>query len=418
MQISNNMQILNKRAMAIEAWAESNFIDPNGVVYSEIDQASGNPLTEAFFDQESKPHLPGVTLADFWNYENCGMTTGAYLQALVCRYEVEHDPVALQRAQRCYRALRHIYDMGKELEEGFFPKIYGARFSNQTSTDQVLYAVLALDRYAPHAGKEERPEIARMITHMIRFWVKRKYRYLYYYIPDMLWPLARFPSLLLLAYNHSGDAAFKAEYERLLAEGVNRFPGEARLRRKRNGEIPPTDFEKQQHAWLISHMADATTMDVMELDYLLRHDPANAWAATWRQSVAQMWEEARLTLAPSGKVYINVLVDMDTGVPRRIGPPYRHGASGAESGWSTMIARAGVQAAPYVPEPQEVLNASRHVLESLDIQDLTYWDEPERFGPRDRYKTRLLSGDSIANWLWAYWQGRLNSGGVPSSVKI
>ena len=74
-----------------------------------------------------------------------------------------------------------------------------------------------------------------------------------------------------------------------------------------------------------------------------------------------------------------------------------------------MIARAGVQAAGHLPEKQDILGAAHHVLESLDIQDLTYFDEPERFSPRDRFKTRFLSGDSIANWLWAYWQGRLNS---------
>jgi len=400
------MNALNQRAASIEAWAESHFIDPDGVVYSDLDKATGRPLTDAFFDPESERYFPEVTLADFWNYENCGMTTGAYMQALVCRYEVEHDPAALQRAQRCYRALRHIYDLGKQLEEGFFPKIYGARFSNQTSTDQVLYAVMALDRYAPHASTEERPEIARMITHMIRFWVKRKYHYLYYHTPDMLWPLARFPSLLLLAYNHSGDATFKAEYERLLAEGVNRFPGEDRLRRKVNGEIPPDEFEKQQHAWVIAHLADAVTMDVMELDYLLRHDPSNTWAATWRQSVAQMWDEARLTLAPNGKVYIHMLVDMDTRVPRPIALQDCKHFPGAQSGWSTMIARAGVQATGHLPEKQDIPGTARHVLESLDIQDLTYWDEPERFSPRERFTTRFLSGDSIANWLWAYWQGR------------
>ena len=41
-----------------------------------------------------------------------------------------------------------------------------------------------------------------------------------------------------------------------------------------------------------------------------------------------------------------------------------------------------------------------------DAKDFTYYDEPERFRPELRFKTRFLSGDSIANWLWAYWQGR------------
>jgi len=401
------MAMLFERAQAIEAWAEDYFIDPNGVVYSQLDKATVKPPTNAFFEPEAKWKIvPGFTPAEFWSYENCGMTTGAYMQAMVCRYEVERDPAALQRARRSFQALKHIYGIGKQLEEGFFPKIYGGRFSDQTSTDQVLYAVLALDRYAPHADAQERREIAGMIAHMIQFWVKRGYRYKYFHIADMLWPLARFPSLLLLAYKHSGDAQFKVEYERLLAAGVNRHPGEERLRRKRNGEIKPSDYEQEQQAWLIGALADAVTMDVMELDYLLRNDPQNTWAATWRQSIAQMWREACLALAPNGKVYLQVLVDMDTGVARPPEPRATANISGATSGWSSMVARAGVQAAHHLTEQQAIIGEAQRVLHALDIHDLTYFDQPERFSPMQQYTTRFFSGDAMANWLWAYWQGR------------
>lgn len=404
-----NTSLLQTRALAMEAWAEAHFIDPHGVVYSQLDQSTGLPLTDAFFDAQAKPktYVPDVTPAEFWNYENCGMTTGAYLQALVCRYEVTNDPVALDRARRCYHALRHIYELGKQLEEGFFPKIYGARFSPQTSTDQVLYAMMALDHFAAYADKHERADIARMLAHMINFWVKRKYRYLYYHVPDMQWPLARFPSLLLLAYNHTGDKQFKVEYERLLGEGVNRHPGESRLRRKRNGETKPSAYEQEQHAWLISHLADAATMDIMELDYLLRKDQQNRWADCWRESVRTMWDEGRLALGPDGSYYVNVLVDMDTGVPRR--PEFRHDAlakvSGATSGWGSMLARAGVQAVRHLEQPT-IIATAQGVLAAQDIPDLTYMNDPERWLPEQRYKTRFLSGDAMANWLWAYWQGR------------
>jgi len=403
--------MLAERARDIEAWAEDRCIDPHGVVYSALDQATARPLTDAFFDPgvDVQKYVQGVGPADFWNYENCGMTTGAYLQALVCRYEVTGEAAALARARRSFRALRHIYEMGKELEEGFFPKIYGGRYSCQTSTDQVLYAMLALDRYAPHAGAGERAEIARMLAQMVNFWVKRQYRYTYYQVPDMLWPLARFPSLLLLAYKHAGDANFQCEYQRLLAEGVNRHPGEARLRRKLTGEIKPTDYEREQHAWLAAHLADAATMDIMELDYLLRHDPQNEWAGCWRASVRTMWEEGRLSIGDDGTYYIEVLVDMDTGAARR--PVARCDAgpriTGASSGWGSMIARAGVQAAGHLADPQSALAIVKKALTAQDIQGLTYMNDPERWPPELRYKTRFFSGDAMANWLWAYWQGRL-----------
>ncbi len=403
--------ILAGRARAVEDWVEDHFIDPHGVVYTALDRQTARPLTASSFDAAVDMHkyVPGVAPADFWHYENCGMTTGAYLQALVCRHAVTGDAAALARARRSFHALRHIYEMGEELEEGFFPKIYGGRFSNQTSTDQVLYAVMALDAFAPHAAAAERAEIARMISCMIDFWVKRKYRYLYYHNPDMLWPLARFPSLLLLAYKHSGDAKFQDEYRRLLAEGVNRQPGESRLLRKRSGAGKTSDYEREQHAWLIAHLADAATMDIMELDYLLRHDPQNSWAGCWRESVRTMWEEGRLAIGDDGTYYIEVLVDMDTGAARR--PAARCDAgpriTGASSGWGSMIARAGVQAAAHLAGPQAAIAIAKKALAAQDIPDFTYMNDPERWPPELRYKTKFYSGDAVSNWLWAYWQGRL-----------
>ncbi len=419
---------LRRRAHAIEAWAEDRFIDPNGIVYSQLDRATGQPLTPAFFSPDDDVHPAGRDdPVGMYSYENCGMTTGAYLQALVCRYETEGDPAALVRARRCVDALRHIYDEGCQLEEGFFPKLYGGRFTKQTSTDQVLYAVLALDRYCEVADEAERRDLSRMIGRMIGFWVQRGYRYGYYHIPDMLWPLARFPSLLLLAYRHTGEEQFRSEYERLLAEGVNRYPGESRLRRKRSGESPPSEFEKKQKAWVLGSVADAATMDIMELDYLLRWDPNNTWAPTWRQSLLEMWREGELAVAPDGRLYAQCLVDMETGQSRPL-PLGTQGAGscahrsyldGAKSGWSSMIARAAVQAAPHLDDPASALATARRILEALDIPDLSYLDEPERFQPQHQFQTRFLSGDAMANWLWAYWLAtRLSSaaGAQPSSI--
>ncbi len=401
---------MEERARKIEAWTEDRFIDRKGVVYSELDKATARPLTDSFFDAEIdvQKFVPGVSPAAFWNYENCGMTTGAYLQALVCRYEVTGDTTALARARRCFQALAHIYEMGKQLEEGFFPKIYGGRFSNQTSTDQVLYAMLALDAFAPHANAPERAAIARMLAYMINFWVKRDYRYLYFHVPDMQWPLARFPSLLILAFNHSGDELLLGEYKKLLGAGVNRRPGESRLLRKRNGEIKTTDYEKEQHAWLIANLADAVAMDIMELDYLLRNDPENSWADCWRGSVRMMWDQGHMAVGEDGAYYVNVLVDMDTGAARR--PRARWDATakvtGATSGWGSMIARAGVQAAGYLADPASAIAVAKKILAAQDIQDFTYMNDPERWPPELRYKTRFYSGDAVTNWLWAYWQGR------------
>ena len=67
------------------------------------------------------------------------MVTGAYMQSEVLRYVRTGAADALANAQRRMQALWWVYQTGKQLATGFFPKVYGGHFSNETSTDQVLY---------------------------------------------------------------------------------------------------------------------------------------------------------------------------------------------------------------------------------------------------------------------------------------
>lgn len=420
-----DINLLN-RAYEIEQWAEKHFIDPNGVVYTHLEKSSAKPITDSFFSEEDKPFIvPGYRPAEIANYENCGMTTGAYLQSQLYRYAVEKKPESIQKARRCFKALKYIYEIGKQLEEGFFPKIWGNKFTTQTSTDQVLYAVMSMDHYFQYADKREKAEIDRMITSMVNFWVKRDYKYKYYTIENMQWPLGRFPSLLLVAYNHSGDSKFKDEYNRLLSMGVNQFPSEEQLRPKIKKQVAPIPYEQKMNAWLIAHMADSLTMCVMQCNYLLLNDKDNYWSESWKGSIRQIWDEAKLTFSPDGKMYIQVLVGMDTQEVKRPAPAFLdepepaysndetgfqnlvqfHWISGAKTGWSTMAARAGVQAYHHLRD-ETMIPAILNILNSVDLKGLTYLDDPERFLPELRHKTRYYSGDAMANWLWAYWQGR------------
>ncbi|MCC6241132.1 MAG: hypothetical protein IT448_12620 [Phycisphaerales bacterium] len=418
---ATNNGTLRQQARIIEDWVEDAFIDPNGVFYTYLDTKTGGPLTDASFAPDQVPmHLPGTegyTPAEWHNYENCGMTTAAYLQALLYQYAIDNDPVAMKRARRCFDAIKYIYDMGRQLEEGFFPKIYGNRFSEQTSTDQVLYVMLALDHLHHHANSGERKEIARMITHLIQFWVKRGYRYKYFWHEDMLWPLGRFPSLLLMGYRHSGDAVLKREYDRLLAMGVNENAVELRLAPKLTSEYSPIPYETKHQAWLIGEMEGTVSMDMMELDYLLRNDPGNRWAPNWKASMKKVWSEGELALAPDGTMYVHVLVDMKTRKPRRPDPEFFREAegpndwlgfryvSGGRSSDSTFHARSAVQADRHLRDP-EMRRAARHIIKSIDRQGLRAYYDPERYPPELKHRTELYSGDATANWLWAYWQGR------------
>lgn len=412
---------LLKRAHDIEEWAEGHFIDPNGIFYTYLDTRTEAPLTDESFAPGQVPiHLPGtegVTPAEWHNYENTGMTTATYMLALLHRYEVERDPVAMKRVRRCFEALTYNYESGKQLEEGFLPKMYGNRFSEQTSTDQVLYVMLALDHFHEYASDSEKKLVDRMIGNLIGFWVKRQYRYKYFWHQDMLWPLGRFPSLLLMGYKHTGEEMFKKEYDRLLAMGVNEAPAELRLEPKLKGQVPPTPYEIKHQAWLIGEMDGAVSMDTMELDYLLCNDPHNRWAPNWKASMKKVWDEGKLALAPDGTEYVHVLVDFKTLQPRRPQPEFWHESEGPQEwiGWrhvtggrscdSTFHARSAVQADKHLHDP-DMRAAARLIIESIDRKGLRSYYDPERYLPELRHRTELYSGDGTANWLWAYWQGR------------
>jgi len=223
----------SEKAVRMGAWLEGHFVDPNGVIYTQLDKETGRPPKEEMFSSagvyESARdwYIEGYSRSELAAYENCGMCTGAYLRSLLCQYRLTGDAAALARARRCFNAIKHIFEIGKQLEPGFFPKIYGGRFSFQTSTDQVLYAVAAMDAFNEFANEAEKTDVKTMIPLMVNFWVRRQYRYTYYQEIDMPWPQERFPSLLALAYKYSGDESFKREYERLLP--LTSEPGNARL---------------------------------------------------------------------------------------------------------------------------------------------------------------------------------------------
>ena len=70
------------------------------------------------------------------------------------------------------------------------------------------------------------------------------------------------------------------------------------------------------------------------------------------------------------------------------------------------MARAGVHVASHFADNANIIAQVKHVLTKTKLNDLTYYNEPQRFLPEHRYLTNLISGDSLTNWLWAYWQGR------------
>ena len=378
-----------------DAFLEKHFADRNGVIYTLIDAATLKPADDAFYEPYAKikPTLFNApcrwgpdhfTPAEMGWYENCGMTTGCYLESLcsVLRTPGDGTEEIRKRAKRTFDALVYIYNTGQAWEKGFFPKIWGDRLSHQTSTDQCLYAVHSMHNYYPFASEEDRKKIAEIIVGIAEFWHRRKYILTYYDRVDMVWPPLRFPPLLMLAYRYSGNEDLKKEALRILNE---------------HRDIIPEYLVRGEY---MGASADCMTMDTMNFELMVDFAPLpEEWHEMLFSGLRKEWNQRKQSLTPDGYYRPNMHYDQKTGiaVPREKGCP--------RSAWSTMIVRAGLQLSRLIPDIYpEAREAAELVLNQLAPEDMNYYhpEDKEQFESEQRYKMLFLSGDAITNRQWAY----------------
>lgn len=417
---ANRMNCLLKtKAGEFEAYAERLLIDPGGVVYSSIHDQTLKPWTSADLGAgDDFIEAPPFKAWEILNYENSGMTTGGYLAAQSFRWRVTGDPQALLRAGRSFTGICHIYDLGRQQEEGYFPKTYGGRLSHEISTDQYLYAIKGMMSYLPVAPAEHARAIGWMIPRMVDFWVRRGYRHDYFSLKDMLWPLGRFPSLLLAASVVSGESRYRQEADRLNREFcVYEQPVESQILVRARQGAPFSQVEQRlgnrySGAWL----AECSAMDIMELDECLQHSQNHT--QDWLGSMALSWKEGKLSLTDHGLCRAWTLYDPLTGsadspLPQwtgnadPLGWSFLQWLGGYLSPRSAMLARVGVHVGKWLPD-EGAAQTVRQILSSLSLDQMRHCIDPDgkQMLDQHRFLCHQVCVDSIVNWLWAYWQGR------------
>ena len=411
---------LSEKETYFRQYTDKYLIREDGVVYSSVFDETLKPWTS----KDIKPTDEFINIPyeiwDILNYENSGMTTGAYLAVQSYRYMVTKNEAALQQAQRCFRGIQYIYNVGKQKEVGYFPKIYGGVYSEETSTDQYLYAMKGMMAYMGIAPETDVQAIKSMIPQMVDFWVKRKYRRTYFGIKNMLWPLGRFPSLLLMAHKVSGHKKYLDEFKRLnQEEKIYLSPTDSPIYGRLNADRPVecSDYEKRKdNMFLLRDIGECATMDIMGLDECLQY--SNAYKEYWLKSMKQAWYEGQLALTDNGLARVVFCYDPDT--KRVTTPDPEYISESGEMDWSfmrwagghlcsrsTLLARAGINVAKWLPDE----NASQVAIKIL--ADISPSNMKENIDPdgqqmldKHRYRCHDVSVDAIVNWLWAYWQGR------------
>jgi hypothetical protein len=418
---------LRTKAETIEEAIESFMIEPHGALYSMLNTTTRKPFVEGDLTPEDD-YLGAYNKgnSDFkpWegmNYEDCGMVTAAYLAAQTFKWHVTGEASARERVERCLQGIIWNYELGAEQEKGFFPKTYGGKTSPEISSDQYLYVIKALRVYLPIASEEQAAKIREMIANMVDFWVNRDYRYPYFAIPDMQWPLGRFPSLLYAAHAVTGDEKYLAEAKRINQEyEVYRYPIESQIMVRHAQGLPLNDMDVRMGNRLVGqYITECTAMDIMELDEsLLLSDEHRA---EWLNSLQMSWREGILALVEgdSGLVKSWVLYDPQTG---EVGSPEPQWTGNTNPmGWSlwdwmgkyvtpcgSMLAHVGVHVAHWLPE-ENAAEIVRTILHEADVDDMwhRYIDpDGQQLRPEHRFLHNQVEVHAFVNWLWAYWQGR------------
>ena len=86
MKSANNVELANK-AGKLQDFVEKHLIDENGVIYSGINTDTMKPWrSEDFSEGDEFIPVGNYAPSDIINYENSGMTTGAYLAAMAYKF--------------------------------------------------------------------------------------------------------------------------------------------------------------------------------------------------------------------------------------------------------------------------------------------------------------------------------------------
>ena len=201
---------LTQRAASFEHVVETSLVDPTGLLLSMLDSRTMKPFARGFFTDDldfiRSPRADIGEYSDLMSYENSGMVSGAYLCAMLCKYDATRDPQALAQAYRTFEGIRNLFNRCQEVEPGYFCKPYGGKITREISSDQYIYVLTALDRFCKIAARTERDQAVDMIAAMSRYWMDHDYTRDYFGSP-LRWRLNRFTGFAWLNYIHTGDPA-------------------------------------------------------------------------------------------------------------------------------------------------------------------------------------------------------------------
>ena len=400
------VRILIDIAMDDDNIVQSNFH------FNEMRKIRDEDLTDtAWYYQTASP-------AGFFAYEDAGMATAGLLAGESLRYRVTQKPEAKENADKAFDGVRSIYNIGKQKVEGYFPKPYDKKISDQISRDQYIFIMRSLEHYYEIADESIRKEIDRMLGKMAEYWISINYSHTYLGLPssnqftDLAGSL--FLGIMHIAYSHTGDEKFKKEYDRLFRE-------------ERLGERMPetlmADFIRGKTYDGAMYFRDAgqdIMMKTLALDHLWDADTDNC--ELWKKSLRAFYEEDLLVQldSESGLTYFITGFDPKTRKTFLTEPKtieeledplnlqwIRFGGLRKKPG-SLQVAYNSTVIGHRL-QLKAAVDIARLILEKMTLDKFRSVTVPDQshMPPNQVWAQQCSSSSCFGMWLWAYWLGRL-----------
>ena len=362
-------------------------------------------------------HIKSASPAGFFCYEDAGMTTGGFLASQSLRFKTTAEPEAKANADRAFEGIRHIYNLGKEKAEGYFPKPYDKKISDQISRDQYIFVLSSLSEYYDIVDEKTRDEIKRMMARMAEYWIGIDYTDSYCRLPpashlnDFMGSL--FLAIIRFPYTYTGDKKFLEEYNRL-------FSGE-----KLGPRMPETlraQFLRGQTydgAMYFRQNENCIMLKTIAIDHLWDNDPRHR--DLWTKSLKAFHDEDLLVEMDreSGQTYLIVGFDpeknerflTEPGIIEELEDPLelewiRFGGLRKTAG-STQVAYAAAVIGDRL-KLQESVDVARMILEKMELEKFRSFTVPDEshLPPNQKWEAHFSHSLYFSVWLWTYWLGR------------
>ncbi len=299
--------------------------------------------------------------------------------------------------------------------EGYFPKPYDRKISEQISRDQYEFVLAGLADYHGIADENTKKEIGRMMSKMVEYWMGIKYVDDYFgqtidMLADHMGSL--FLGVVRYPYTFTGDTKFLDEYNRLFHEKKlgPRMPETLRAKFLRGETYDgATYFRVPEHAMM---------MKIMAVDHLWDNDPEHR--ELWKQSLQAFWDDDLLVCLDKedGLVYWIVGFDpeknetflTEPGVIKELENPCEDPIVNRGGRLQTPVSAEIAYSAAVIGDRlamPEAVDIAKLILEKMTLEKFRGHTVPdESHLPPGQVWKDFLWTEMMVYWLWTYWLGR------------